>query len=96
MFELVSCFCLLSISSTFTALHQVCFGIITHRSAPQQLDVPDGDNGGFAEGSDAAEQQHSAQTAATTNRVRRGEAADQLDVHLPLWLPTGQLLLCLF
>lgn len=74
----------------------MCFGIITHRSTPQQLDIPDGDNGGFAEGSDAAEQQHSAQTVATTNRVHRGEAADQLDVHLPLRLPTGQLLLCLF
>lgn len=68
---------------------QVLTGISAHSGAPQQPVVPDGGDGGPAEGPDAAEQQRSAQTAAETHRVYGGEAADQLDVHLPLWLPAG-------
>lgn len=69
----------------------MCVSIITDRSASQQPVIPDRGDGVFAEDSDAAEQQHSAQTAAATHRVHRGEAAGQLDVDLPLWIPAGQL-----
>lgn len=67
--------------------------VAADRGAPQQPAVPDGGDGGPAAGPDAAEQRRrSAQTAAATHRVHRGEAAHQLDVHLPLRLPPGQLL----
>lgn len=87
-----SCVLPVFISLHLSALLQVCVGIVTDRSAPQQLVVPHGSDGGSAEGSDAEEQQHTAQTVATTHRVHGGETADQLDVHLPLRLPPGQLL----
>ncbi len=74
----------------------MCAGIITDCSAPQKPVIPDGGDGVSAEDSDATEQQHAAQTAAATHWVHCGEAADQLDVHLPLRLPAGQLLLRLF
>ena len=94
MFNLTSCILLLP--TIVSSLFQVYVGVTTDRGAPQQLVVPDGGDGGPAAGSDAAEQQLSDQTAAATHRVHRGETAHQLDVHLPLWLPQGQLLLCLF
>lgn len=71
------------------SLFQVFSCVSAHCRASQQLVVPDGGDGGSAEGSDAAEQQRSAQTAAATHPVRCGEAADQLGVHLPLRLPAG-------
>lgn len=71
---------------------QVHVCVAADRGAPQQPAVPDGGDGGPAAGPDAAEQLHSAQAAAATHRVHRGEAAHQLDVHLPLRLPAGQLL----
>lgn len=77
------------------SLLQVYTGVSTDHRSPQQLVVHDRGDGGSPEGSDAAEQQRSAQTAAATHRVHGGEAADQLDVHLPLRLPPGMLLLCL-
>lgn len=64
-------------------------GVSANGHAPQWPAVPDGGDGGSAEGLDAAEQQHSAQTSAATHRVHRGETVDQLDVHLSLRLPQG-------
>lgn len=92
VFELTSCVPSLPtfVSPPASTRSQEYVGIITDRSAPQQLIVPDGGNGGSAEGSHAAEQQRSAQAAATTHRVHCGETAHQLDVHLPLRLPSSQ------
>lgn len=66
---------------------RVC--VTADRGAPQRPAVPDGGDGGPAAGPDAAARCHSAQTAASAHRVHRGEAAEQLDIHLPLWLPPG-------
>lgn len=74
----------------------MCTGLSADRRASQQLVVPDGGDGGPAESFDAAKQQHAAQTVAAAHRVHGGEAADQLDVHLPLRLPQGLLLVQLF
>lgn len=78
------------VSSPLPNVVQVCVGFFTDRGAPPQPVVPDWDNGDSAQGSDSAEEQRSAQTDAPTHRVYRGEAADQLDVHLPLRFPQGE------
>lgn len=64
--------------------------LIADSSAPQQIVLPDGCDGGPAEGPIATEQGRSAQTVAAAHRVYCGKAPDQLDVHLPLWLPPGK------
>lgn len=69
---------------------QVRVSLVADSSAPQQVVVPDGRDGGPAEGPDATEQECSAQTVAAAHRVHCGEAPDQLDVHLPLRLPPGK------
>lgn len=94
-FKLASSGRCLAYTSLLTFFYsQVRVGVATDRSAPQQLVVPDGGDGGSAEGSDPADQQHSVQTVATAHRNHCREAGDQLDVCLPLRLPQGQLLLC--
>lgn len=75
---------------------QVCVSFTANCRASQQLVILDGCDGGSAKGPDAAEQQQSAQTVATTHRVNCGEAADQLGVHMPLRVPQGQFLLLLY
>lgn len=73
-------------------LRQVLVGLVADGGAAQQVVVPDGSDGGPAGGPDAAERQRSAQTVAAAHGVHRGEAPDQLDVHLPLRLPPGKFL----
>lgn len=68
---------------------QVRLSLVADSSAPQQVVVPDGRDGGPAEGPDA-EQERSAQTVAAAHRVHCGKAPEQLDVHLPLRLPPGK------
>lgn len=68
---------------------QVCVCVAANRSAPQRPAVLDGGDEDPPVWLDASARCHSAQTAASAHRVHRREAADQLDVHLPLWLPPG-------
>lgn len=51
----------------FIVMSQVCAGVCADRGAPQRPVVPDGADGDSAEGPDAAEQQHSAQTVTAAN-----------------------------
>lgn len=61
--------CQLFISNLFlfNFLFQMCSSISAHCSTPQQLVIPDGGDGGSAQGSDAEEQQRSAQAVTPTH-----------------------------
>lgn len=53
--------------SFFNFLFQMCSSISAHCSTPQQLVIPDGGDGGSAQGSYAEEQQRSAQAVTPTH-----------------------------